>query len=313
MKYLIKFILINLLIINVLPAGADTINDNLYTTVRWADANNFNFYTAINNVAAINHKHNTAANGAAVINDYLNISASGIAANKVKLNTAAGFNEGNPDDPENIMISGKVTYFNGDPVDSALVEVKNKDFSPAFSTHTDKNGNYSLQVKKGKYLGLLAIRMDEYPRSSSLPAEEQKLEFWAWNFIADNDTLINMQYHRLEIYGLNAFRIYGSYPGYTIYCRPMSLGRLHEGKSDLAPEPEELDITVEINGTAVKLNMKQKVREFVPGDELYGYLLHVDLPDEKTVKAYDIFRIKMKNMSNGDTGEALLYKERFVY
>lgn len=257
MKYFIKSILITLLMMNVLSAGANGISD--------------------------------------------------------KFNTLASVNDGNTDDPENIMISGKVTYFNGDPVDSALVEVKNKDFSTAFSTHTDKNGNYSLQVKKGKYLGLLAIRMDEYPRFSSLPAGEQKLEFWAWNFIADRDTLVNMQYDRLEIYGLNAFRIYGSYPGFTIYCRPMSLGRMHEGISDLAPEPEELDITVEINGKAVKLNMKQKVREFVPDDELYGYLLHVDLPGKESGKPYDIFRIKMKNLANGDTGEALLYKENSIY
>lgn len=242
----------------------------------------------------------------------INVLSASSAGNNDSFNTPDNVTV-NPDDSATTVITGKVTYFNGDPVDSALVEVKNKDFSTAFNTHTDKNGNYTLHVKKGKYLGLLAIRMDEYPRFSSLPDEEQKLEFWAWNFIADSDTIINMQYHRLEIYGLNAFRIYGSYPGYTIYCRPMSLGRLHEGKTDLAPEPEELDITVEINGKAVKLNMKQKVREFVPGDELFGYLLHVDLPEEKSGKPYDIFRIKMENLTNGDKGEALLYKENSFY
>jgi hypothetical protein len=216
-------------------------------------------------------------------------------------------------DPVRVIISGKVSYFDGSPVDSALVEIKNDDFSTAYNTYTDSEGYYELTVKPGNYLALLSVRMDEYPRFSSLPEEDQKLEFWAWNFIARSDTVIDIRYDRLEIYGLNAFRIYGATPGYTIYCRPMSLGLLHSGNDDLCPEPEDLDIDIEINGSPVELNMVQKVMEFVPGGELYGLLLHVGLPENNVEGEYDLFRLVMRHRTNGDAGEALLYRESTVY
>jgi len=217
------------------------------------------------------------------------------------------------DDPEMVTISGRVSHFDGNPVDSALVEIKNDDFSTAYSTHTDSEGYYELTVKPDKYLALLSVRMDEYPRFSKLPEEEQKLEFWAWNFIARSDTVIDISYDRLEIYGFNAFRIYGATPGYTIYCRPMSLGLLYAGNDDLCPEPEDLDIDIEINGSPVKLNMVQKVKEYVPDGELYGLLLHVGLPENKAQGEYDLFRLVMRHRTNGDAGEALLYRESTVY
>lgn len=217
------------------------------------------------------------------------------------------------DDPSLVTIRGRVSHFDGSPVDSALVEIKNDDFSTAYSTHTDSEGYYELIVKPDNYLALLSVRMDEYPRFSSLPEEDQKLEFWAWNFIARSDTVIDIRYDRLEIYGLNAFRIYGAAPGYTIYCRPMSLGLLHAGSDDLCPAPEDLDIDVEINESPVELNMVQKVREYVPGGELYGLLLHVGLPENNVKVEYDIFRIVMRHRINGDAGEALLYRESTVY
>ncbi len=33
------------------------------------------------------------------------------------------------------------------------------------------------------------------------------LEFWAWDFIADRDTTLDIRYHRMEAYGLRAFCI----------------------------------------------------------------------------------------------------------
>lgn len=217
------------------------------------------------------------------------------------------------DDPSLVTIRGKVSHFDGSTVDSALVEIKNDDFSTAYSTYTDSEGYYKLTVSPGNYLVLLSVRMDEYPRFSSLAEEEQKLEFWAWNFIARSDTVIDIRYDCLEIYGLNAFRIYGATPGYTIYCRPMSLGLLYAGNDDLCPEPEDLDIDVEINGSPVELNMVQKVKEYVPDGELYGLLLHVGLPEKKAKGEYVLFRLVMRHRTNGDAGEALLYRESTVY
>lgn len=221
---------------------------------------------------------------------------------------------------DSITISGIVTDFNGTPVDSAFVEVKYSDFKTAYKTLTDKNGHYSLKVLKGKYLALASLKMSEYPIGGSiLPKDKQRLEFWAWNVIAEKDLILNIKYHRLEIYGVNVFRIQGATPGFSIYCRPMSLSRVFSEPDkqlnfiDLCPPPEELDVKVKINGSLVNVNLKQKVQEYVVDGVCFGYLLHVDLPIEQTSEKYDIFHIEMTDLRNGDKGEAVSFREKDNY
>jgi len=221
---------------------------------------------------------------------------------------------------DSIKISGIVTDFEGHPVDSALVEVKRSNFKTAYKTLTDNKGQYSLKVLKGKYLALASLKISEYPvAGSSLPKDEQRLEFWAWNVIAEDDIIFNIKYHRLEIYGVNVFRIQGATPGFTIYCRPMSLTRGFSEPDkkldfiDLCPPPEELDVKVKINGYPVKINMKEKVKEYVSNGICYGYLLHIDLPTEQTNKNYDIFHIEMTDLKNGDKGETVCFRKKDEY
>ncbi len=222
--------------------------------------------------------------------------------------------------PDSVTISGTVTDYNGNPMDSCLVEVFNANFRTAYETHTDEKGRYTLLVKKGTYLALGALKMSEYPiAGSTLPKDDQRLEFWAWNVIAEENLTINIKYHRLEVYGVNIFRVQGANPGYTIYCRPMSLSRgfsnpkLRLDQIDLCPNPEELDIKVEINGVPVKVIMKQKVKEYVSKGICNAYLLYTELPKEQTNKPYDIFRIEMTDLKNGDKGGAMSFKKRNVY
>jgi protocatechuate 3,4-dioxygenase beta subunit len=64
-----------------------------------------------------------------------------------------------------ITISGQVTDFDGNPIDSCFVRLCHKNFSTAYKTYSDKTGHYVLEnVKKGDYLALMAIRPEEYPR-----------------------------------------------------------------------------------------------------------------------------------------------------
>ena len=218
---------------------------------------------------------------------------------------------------DSITISGIVTDFEGQPVDSALVELKYSNFKTAYETLTDNKGQYRLKVLKGRYLALASLKMSEYPVAGSiLPKDEQRLEFWAWNVIAEENLNFNIKYHRLEIYGVNVFRIQGATPGYTIYCRPMSLTRGFSEPDkklnfiDLCPPPEEVDVKVEINGYPIKVNMKEKVKEYVANGICYGYLLHVNLPIEQTDKNFDIFHIEMTDLKNGDRGEAVYFKNK---
>jgi protocatechuate 3,4-dioxygenase beta subunit len=91
-----------------------------------------------------------------------------------------------------ITISGQVTDFDGNAIDSSVVQVLHADFSVAYEAYTDKDGYYSIHnVKKGKYMALYAIRPKEYPRQDAVPDDEKRLEFWAWNVIADTDLIIN--------------------------------------------------------------------------------------------------------------------------
>ncbi|MDQ2180803.1 carboxypeptidase-like regulatory domain-containing protein [Marinifilum sp. D714] len=221
---------------------------------------------------------------------------------------------------DSITISGIVSDFDGQPVDSALVEVKHSNFKTAYETLTDSKGHYSLKVSKGKYFALASLKMSEYPVAGSiLPKDDQRLEFWAWNLIAEEDMILNIKYHRLEVYGVNVFRIQGAHPGYTIYCRPMSLTRGFSEPDknldfiDLCPPPEDLEVRVKINGHPVKVNMKEKVKEYVSNGICYGYLLHVDLPSEQANKNYNIFHIEMTDLKNGDQGEAVYFKRKDDY
>ncbi len=155
---------------------------------------------------------------------------------------------------------------------------------------------------------------------SNLPEKDLRLEFWGWNFIADRDTTFNMQYHRLEVYGLNVFRIQRGTPAYTIYCRPMSLTRTlsyglpKKGDVKLAPSPDKLKVTVTINGEEVAVLSKQEVDEYWSENEsTNAYILTVSLPKKKHALPYSIFRVQMTDLDNGDKGEATYFLEKKAY
>ncbi len=225
------------------------------------------------------------------------------------------------DETDYVTISGRVTDYDGNPLDSVSVFWQNEKFDVVQEDITDKVGYYTSRIKKGKYYAMGALNMSKYiVTGSTLPEDELRLEFWSWNFIADRDTSFNMQYHRLEVYGVNVFRIQGATPGYTIYCRPMSLSRVLKDRENppkqmrMAPDPDNLKVKVTINGDEVPLRMKQEVLEYFDTDESSNaYLLFVDLPKKKNTLPYDIFRIQMEDLENGDKGEAVYFLEKQKY
>lgn len=105
---------------------------------------------------------------------------------------------------ETVRIYGKVTDFNSIPIDSVSVRLKNDKFENLYETLTDKNGYFSMNVPKGDYFCLYAIKLADYGKT--------KLEYWAWNVPLYKDMKINPQYDRMEIYGVTVFEP----PGNTI-------------------------------------------------------------------------------------------------
>lgn len=213
--------------------------------------------------------------------------------------------------PEMVTISGRVTDFDGNPVDSASVTWMNPAFDGDYYAITDADGYYTARIPKGRYAYAGGMNMAEYALLSSYCEADQRLENWHWNYLAEQDTTFNFRYHRLEVYGVNAFQVQGAAPGYTVYFRPMSLSRFQAwvrcgkpvGDNGLAPDIDSAKIEVTIDGEPVKIRMAQHVMEYFDAENWSGaYLLFVDRP--KNNRPTKTFRIVMEDMGNGDKGEA---------
>lgn len=192
---------------------------------------------------------------------------------------------------ETVKLYGRVTDFNGNPIDSVSIRLKNKMFDNVYETLSGKNGEFSLQVKKDNYYCLYAIKLADYKKT--------KLEYWAWNVPLFSDLEINPQYNNLEVYGINVFEPQVTpQETYRIYFRPMSLKKgngISVKKGDTintAPEsitPEEL--TVKINGATTAVVAINKVAEYARGNYLYGYDVQILKPKDNAEKSSSSERV----------------------
>ena len=230
---------------------------------------------------------------------------------------------------DSVRISGKVTDFNGKPIDSCTVLWQNEQFEPIAQALTHSDGFYSITIHKGRYNNVTAIYWPSYAQNavtSGLPESEHRLEFWGWNFIADRDTTLNIRYHRMEAYGLHAFYIPGATPAFQIYVRPMSLTRTYEWMVKqqtttndtklvkLSPSIDEIGIRVEIDGKEVAVLHKQEIEEYISDNQTFNaYLLTVEKPQYITNCPYWVIKVELTDLENGDCGEGLYYLEKPDY
>jgi len=211
-----------------------------------------------------------------------------------------------------VKISGRVTDFEGRPIEGATIELKNSQFENAAEGVSDKDGRYSLTAPKGTYMALAAVK--DY--------QVKSLEYWAWTVPAERDLEINPRFDRLEVYGINAWRPQGGLASYQIFFRPMSLTRtvkkVTEAGSmenlgtllviDIAPELSADDIQVTIDGQPVNVLQVNKVREAAgPNQYLFGYLIQVPLPEKKPVTEYFPITITLTDQATGEKGEGCLF------
>jgi hypothetical protein len=211
-----------------------------------------------------------------------------------------------------VTISGRVTDFDGQPIGGAKIMLKDDGFNDVATAASDKDGQYSLQAPKGRYMALAAVK--DY--------QIKNLEYWAWNVPADRDLEINPRFHRIEVYAINAWRPQGVYPSYQIYFRPMSLTKVIKKVMeaggmdklqelpviDIAPELDIEDIKVTINGRSAVALAVTRVREAAaPGQFMFGYLIQVELPEKALEKDYSFLTITLRDPSTGDRGEGSLF------
>lgn len=226
---------------------------------------------------------------------------------------------------DTVTISGQVADFDGNPIDSSVVQLLHKDFTVAYETYSDKAGYYTLKsVEKGKYMAMYAIRPKEYPRENAVSEEDMRLEFWAWNVIADKNLTINPRYHRLELYGFQVFDVSGGPPYLMAYVRPMSLGKYLSYAKDIYLDKSQAEkvanISVQANDIEFKLSADNEaltihsvtpIEEYVGenNQSITGFFLQFDRPKEFS-NTYCIFKIEATHKLFGEEkGENLYFYE----
>ncbi|GAA0566886.1 carboxypeptidase-like regulatory domain-containing protein [Rhizomicrobium electricum] len=197
------------------------------------------------------------------------------------------------------VISGTVRDFDGHPVPGADVALKSSSFDDLYTAKADAEGRYRITVEDGRYMALESITMPDYGKT--------RLEAWVWNVPVQADMTIDVRYHRLEIYGVNVFKVQGAGPGLIAYFRPMSLTRAKSKDTkkdpDIAPLPAEMDLAIDVDGVAAKIDTIERVQEYVgPGPVMYSYLVHFS-PANAYTKGTHVVRIVGTDKANGDRGE----------
>lgn len=234
---------------------------------------------------------------------------------------------------ETYEISGKVTDFNGTPLDSVSIRLMNKAFETVYETLSDKNGNYTMKVEKGHYNCLYAIKKSDY--------RVTKLEYWAWNVPVTQNLTINPQYDKMEIYGINVFEPQVTpHETYMIYFRPMSLmkgfqlvakQKIDEKAFQKAKRTESLldttnklvdispdtitpkELIIEVNGIKATIVEIHKVKEYARGFEMYGYCVQIIKPKNKDKETgeYDKISITLHSQATDEMGKGeVFFKKR---
>lgn len=217
-----------------------------------------------------------------------------------------------------ITISGYVTDFEGNSIDSCVVRVLHADFSVAYSTYSDSNGYYALKnIKRGKYMALFAMRIEEYPTEKKVKEDDMRLEYWAWNIVADRDLTINPRYHRLELYGTTAFKENGGLPVIMIYTRPMSVGKYitcltdieNSRLADMTIAPDDITFKAYIGDSPLKIRSITPIQQMA-GDMLFTtYVISVDMPELGPEK-YHMIRLEAFHKAlGGEKGEGAYFYE----
>ena len=168
-----------------------------------------------------------------------------------------------------MILEGYVTDKDKKPISNAIIEVKNQSFVTLFSTESNKNGYYKLDIPAGHYPFLAAVK--DYAVNN--------LEYWCQNISLQNNMILDVSFGKLEIYGLHVFSVKGAGNSLMAYFRPMSLHKFQQGTQDIAPE--DITIKVFIDDQEMPVITTNSVKEFAGGREMSAYLIQV-----KTTEGY---------------------------
>ena len=229
-------------------------------------------------------------------------------------------------------VSGKVTDFEGQPLDSVTIRLKNKAFENVYETLSDKDGNYSMTVKEGDYYSLYAIKLPEY--------RVNRLEYWTWNVPVHKNITINPQYNRMEIYGMHVFEPQVTpQETYMVYFRPMSLTKTLQFASEQKVEKQKFEtvekaetllnqsnkiinmspdsispqeLVIEINGVKSEILEINKITEYARGFKMYGYVVQIQKPEnsKRIDSDYDLISVILNSKETNEIGKGEAFVKR---
>lgn len=193
-----------------------------------------------------------------------------------------------------MRIYGTTKGKNGEIMAESWIAVKNEQFETIYETVSDENGKYELELPKGHYPFLLAVR--DYA--------VENLEYWCQNINLTEDLELNVHFGEIEIYGLHAFRVKGGFKQLMVYFRPMSLKKQQKGEKDLCPEIQKMRFWVD--GQEAKVLLTNHVQEQVEVGTVGAYLVQVDM----TGDSYQWHRLDVEIWDDaGDYGSATVFAD----
>jgi len=222
--------------------------------------------------------------------------------------------------PQNfITIKGIVSDFQENPINNACLRLVDSHFTPIYSTYSNEFGEYVLtNIKRGRYLALMVFGEQEYPHARAVPEKDMRLEFWAWNIVAEVDLIINPHYHRLELYSTIVFQENGGVPGFFIYTRPMSLSKAFNNLKNSGQNKDLIDVSIEYENIKFNvfaneeplniLSISPLRLKTIP--QMISYLIHVDSPRIYNTQSLIVFKIVAENIKNNELGENLYFWEK---
>ena len=191
-----------------------------------------------------------------------------------------------------MKIEGCVTDKNKAPIANALIEVKGENFVTLFSTESKEDGYYALDIPKGQYPFLTAVR--DYGVNY--------LEYWCQNISLQADMSLDVSFDKLEIYGLHVFAVKGAGNSLMAYFRPMSLPKFQQGMQDIAPK--DIVIKASIDNQEMRVIKTNLVKEFAGGRELSAYLIQVETSESNI--PWNRFDLQITD-ADGDYGAATIF------
>ena len=191
-----------------------------------------------------------------------------------------------------MKLEGYVTDKNQAPIARALIEVKDENFVTLFSTESNDDGYYVLDMPTDLYPYLTAVK--DYGVNF--------LEYWCQNISLQADMSLNLSFDKLEIYGLHVFSVKGAGNSLMVYFRPMSLPKFQQGMQDIAPD--NIVIKASIDDQEVRVINTNSVKEFAGGCELSAYLIQIETTESD--EPWQKFDIQITD-ADGHYGAATIY------